>query len=307
MTANEILDKLVSGQIKLSQAMQLTRIMLSQDGDDEMVEWVTNECNGYNGKLSVPAYRQIPCQIYAKTQVPYIGTREKLVNARELDESCIKHSGASLYTMYLMQGIESIEAVSEKGSKGVISMAFPEEIEKMFISALSTNGKYVSNIYQQASASYIPHVIASVKNELINKLISLTKHKAINVTAHPLSLTIQSGLSQYPDVKKLYDKAIEGFDNGTDYRHALDDLRLSLETLLKRVLGNDKSMENQSDVLCEYLGKEGISSEIIGNVKVNLTTVSRYFNEHEKHKDNVKLNEIDYIVTAVNNIMNILL
>lgn len=116
-----------------------------------------------------------------------------------------------------------------------------------------------------------------------------------------------SKLTSYAEAKALYDKALFGIYMGADYRHALDDLRLALETLLKRVLGNEKSMENQGDALGAYLGAKGISSEIVGNVKVNLTAVSRYFNEHEKHKDNVKANEIDYIVVAVNNIVNILL
>ena len=287
--------------------MQLARIMLLQKGNPDMVEWLTNECNGYNGKLSLPDYRKIPCQIYAESQAPYIGTRVEPVHARELDESCIKTSGASLYTMYLVQGIESIEALSEEGNKGVVTMTFPDGIEKMFMSALSTDGTCVSRVYQQASASYIPHVVASAKNEFISRLLDLTQDKEMTVTSIPLSLAIQSKLSIYADVKILYNKAIHGFDMGVDYRHAMDDLRLALETLIKRVLGNDKSLENQYEPLCAYLGTKGISSEIVGNVKTNLTAISKYFNEHEKHKDNIKVNEIDYIVTAVNNIMNILL
>ena len=307
MTPNEILDKLISGQVKLSQAMHLARIMLLQKGNPDMVEWLTNECNGYNGKLSLPDYRKIPCQIYAESQAPYIGTRVEPVNARELDESCIKTSGASLYTMYLVQGIESIETLSEDGKKGIVTMTFSDKIEKMFMSALSPNGTCVSRVYQQASASYIPHVIASVKNEFINRLLNLTQDKEMTVTTIPLSTTIQSKLSIYADVKMLYNKAIHGFNLGLDYRHAMDDLRLALEILLKQALGNEKSLENQCEPLCAYLGTKGISSEIIGNVKANLIAISKYFNEHEKHKDNIKVNEIDYIVTAVNNIMNILI
>lgn len=200
-----------------------------------------------------------------------------------------------------------MDTISKESRNGVVKMALPDEIEQMFISACSANGTHVLSVYQQASASYMPHVVASIKNEFMKRLLNLPYNKEITVTTIPLNSIIQSKLSVYPDVRKFYEKAMNGFDKGVDCRHAMDDLRLSLETLLKSVLENDKSLENQCESLCAYLGAKGISSEIVGNVRVNLTAISRYFNEHEKHKDNVKLNEMDYIVTAVNNIMSILL
>ena len=129
----------------------------------------------------------------------------------------------------------------------------------------------------------------------------------LSVTTRPQCATIQTSLSPYQEAKQLYDKAIEGINVGRDYRHALDDLRLALETLLKNVLGNEKSLENQQDAIASYLGRKGVSNEIVGNVRVNLSGIARYFNEHEKHKNDIRTNEIDYIVTQANNIINIIL
>lgn len=149
--------------------------------------------------------------------------------------------------------------------------------------------------------------INEVAMEVENLLVGCLDGSVLLDTTKNQCVATQSQLTSYAEAKALYDKALLGIYIGADYRHALDDLRLALETLLKRVLGNEKSIENQGDTLGAYLGAKGVSSEIIGNVRVNLTAVSRYFNEHEKHKDNVKAHEIDYIVVAVNNIVNILL
>lgn len=65
MKASEIINDLVGGKIKLSQAMQFARLLLLGSEHAEDLAWVTKECNGYDNKLHVPDYRQIPCQIFA--------------------------------------------------------------------------------------------------------------------------------------------------------------------------------------------------------------------------------------------------
>ena len=52
-------------------------------------------------------------------------------------------------------------------------------------------------------------------------------------------------LADYKDSLKLYDEALQKFQNKIFERNLLDDLRLSLELLLKSVLENEKSLENQ--------------------------------------------------------------
>ena len=45
-------------------------------------------------------------------------------------------------------------------------------------------------------------------------------------------------------------------------RNLLDDLRLSLESLLKEILGNGKSLENQKDELGRFLKEREGSPEL---------------------------------------------
>ena len=64
-------------------------------------------------------------------------------------------------------------------------------------------------------------------------------------------------LESYPDSLKLFQEALTKFENNLFTRNILDDLRLSLELLLKAVLTNDKSMENQIDGLGRHLKGKG--------------------------------------------------
>ena len=68
-------------------------------------------------------------------------------------------------------------------------------------------------------------------------------------------------LSDYPDALRQYESAIEKRNSGIYHRNLLDDLRLSLELLLKAVLKNDKSLENQKANFGEIVKELGGSVE----------------------------------------------
>lgn len=114
-------------------------------------------------------------------------------------------------------------------------------------------------------------------------------------------------VSPYQDTLNLYTTAINDLQTGQNYRHALDDLRLSVELFLREVLSNKKSLENQQNDLKEYLGRHGKSTETIALVTNDMQAIIRYFNEHVKHNDAIVANEIDSIVYATSNLMHILL
>ena len=58
MSANEILEMLISERIKISQALQYTRLLLLNSSSVVHLDWVTSECNGYDSKLEIPDYRK---------------------------------------------------------------------------------------------------------------------------------------------------------------------------------------------------------------------------------------------------------
>ena len=67
-------------------------------------------------------------------------------------------------------------------------------------------------------------------------------------------------------------------------------MRLSLELLLKDLLNNDTSLENQWKILGKSLKDENVSKEISNLFQKILTYYGDYQNKYIKHNDNVKEN-----------------
>ena len=103
-------------------------------------------------------------------------------------------------------------------------------------------------------------------------------------------------LSPFPDVGKLYDQALAKYRAGAFERNLLDDLRLALELLLRVILGNEKSLENQIPPLGDYVqGKDG--SPEFGNMFVKLVDYfARYQNRYVKHNDAVIEDEVEFLI-----------
>jgi hypothetical protein len=116
-----------------------------------------------------------------------------------------------------------------------------------------------------------------------------------------------NGLEAYPEVLKLYKQALSDFSSGKNERHILDDLRLSIEAFLRKLLGNEKSLENQIAPLGQYQKEKGVSPEISNTFQRLIDLFGKYNNTYVKHNDKVKANEIEFIINLVNTFFRFLL
>lgn len=121
----------------------------------------------------------------------------------------------------------------------------------------------------------------------LNKSVTETKH----------------WLNGYPDSLKLYNEALQKYQQGIYQRNILDDMRLSLELLLKTLLNNKKSLENQFEIVGKELKNKNVSKEVSNLFTTVLTYYSNYQNQYIKHNDNVKSEEVELIINQTNTIM----
>lgn len=107
-------------------------------------------------------------------------------------------------------------------------------------------------------------------------------------------------LADYPTAKKMYDDACSLYNIGIYERNIIDNLRLSLELVIKQILNNDKSLENNLSEICSYLKTKGCSQEFVNMFKHLLDYYSKYNNNNVKHNDNINNKEIDFVFGLTN-------
>jgi hypothetical protein len=102
-------------------------------------------------------------------------------------------------------------------------------------------------------------------------------------------------LGDPPSARKAFEQALEIYQHKDEakYRNLIDNLRVSIEQVLRRILKNRKSLENQKDVLLKWLDQKCVHAQIRNLYNQLLFgPYSILQNDSAKHGDE-KLSEIE--------------
>jgi hypothetical protein len=110
-------------------------------------------------------------------------------------------------------------------------------------------------------------------------------------------------LSPFEAALGPYQQAVAKHSNHIFLRNVLDDLRLSLELLLRALLQSDKSLEKQIPALGAFIKQSGGSPEL-ANMFVKLVEYyGKYQNSYVKHDDSVIEEEVEFIFELTSSFM----
>lgn len=151
-----------------------------------------------------------------------------------------------------------------------------------------------------------------IMNDQVNNLRVKLFSRYGNLSAGRLSDTeiiqkTKHWLADYPEALKQYESALNKYEGGIFERNALDDIRLSFELLVKSLLGNDKSLENQIPGICTQLQQFGASKELMNMIHPIIKYYTDFQNHHVKHNDSVNKNEMEYVIELTSIIMKFLI
>lgn len=149
----------------------------------------------------------------------------------------------------------------------------------------------------------VPDSVNNLKIQLIARYgdqFGYSISETLNVT---LVEEAKHWLSDYPNSLNLYDTALTKFNNNIFERNLLDDLRLSLELLLKVIFNNSKSLENQLSQIGSFISSNGGSKEFSNMFRTLIDYYTKYQNSFVKHNDAVVEEEVELIFEMTSSFM----
>jgi len=175
-------------------------------------------------------------------------------------------------------------------------LSFSEEQQYKIIKELCelelfSNNKTVKDLKIKLTSRYGDSFSYSIPQEVDKVLVEATN----------------AWLEGYPDAKKPFEDAIMMLENEIFERNLLDNLRLSFEILLKNLLGNNKSLENQLSELGNFLRFKNVSTELKNMIVKLIDYYTKYQNTYVKHNDTVNEKEIEFIFEYTTSLMKFLI
>lgn len=169
----KIINELATDSISLSKALTMSKIIASDIGSSSFKTWIKNELEGYNNKTELPDYRHLPCDLVAK-EYYLSGYHDRPVDARAFDAKLQKDCGFSMYVMYVVQSITTIEEMISNRNDGEINLSIPP-FALEFFKRNSFDARDIYSIVQVAHVSQARNIAIQVKNKLLDTLIELSE------------------------------------------------------------------------------------------------------------------------------------
>lgn len=133
------------------------------------------------------------------------------------------------------------------------------------------------------------------------------KYSTIDIADSNIISETRHWLGEYPRALEIYNVGLMKFEAQLFERNCIDDIRLAYEVLLKELLGNEKSLENQVSEIGVRLKRKDASTEIRNMYIKLLDYYTKYQNNYVKHDDKVNKNEVEYIVELTSIMMKFLI
>jgi hypothetical protein len=118
-----------------------------------------------------------------------------------------------------------------------------------------------------------------------------------------------SGLENHPEISESFERALKNYLRGeiVDYRSLLDNLRFTLEQLLKKVLKNQAPLEKQKPALKIWFKDKGLHPQIVNLYGELLQAYYLYQNDAVKHNKDFSLDEVEFMIYLTGNFMRLIL
>jgi len=167
------------------------------------------------------------------------------------------------------------------------------------------------------SQPFKDNFLEDIKNDIIISGVPLVvKQTKIDVLFYPAGAKLLDErlvndnldwLSQYPKSYDAFKNALSECGKKGKERDVVDNMRLSLELLLKNILKNQKSLEKQQENIGAYLKGQFVSTEISTMFWKILDFYNTYQNNKAKHGNMVSSGEVEFIIYLTGTFMRFLL
>lgn len=146
--------------------------------------------------------------------------------------------------------------------------------------------------------------VKELRVKLVNRYGYLSSEK---MSETELVQKTKHWLAEYPESLVQYNNALNKYETGMYQRNTLDDIRLSFELMVKKLLNNTKSLENQISDIGDKLKNANTSAELRNMITTIINYYTKYQNNYVKHDDKVNESEIEYIIETTSIIMKFLI
>lgn len=170
----QLIEDITFDRITLSQALTRAKIIAYKISNTQFKDWIASELNGYSDHTKLPAYRIIPCDIFAELTNPFRGNYTVPFDVTALDNGLKSDKSFSLYEMNVTQSIPTMEEGTLNNKDEFYGYEYlPQGLVNLLRGMVGEDGNIITAVKRRIQLSQIKHVINTTKQRLVDTLLEL--------------------------------------------------------------------------------------------------------------------------------------
>ena len=167
MGRSKIIVELIRDEINVVQAMNILKLLIQDNNNEKINNWLTSEINGYEEKEEVPQYRIISCDIRGNVMAGYTVISKMNIPVKEEFKKIVSK-------IEIRQGINEILQFA-KAEQETENHNLTMEMPLDYINAIALVNGQVTHACRELSVYAFTNIINSLKPMLLNILLELEK------------------------------------------------------------------------------------------------------------------------------------
>ncbi|MFT4504147.1 hypothetical protein [Caballeronia sp. 15711] len=162
---NDIVDLLSDKSGSLTGALLKTKVLLHRIGHRELVEWVSDELDGYKDDNRVPSYRLVVARVVGNVHVPGGRYKNQTLPTAHLPEEL----RLSMSQWPMPQSISVLETLAQQTQS--MCNYFPPEIAAGFSHGYEAG--HVTSAWRQIEPGQVQNIVIAVRSRLLDFVLTL--------------------------------------------------------------------------------------------------------------------------------------
>lgn len=165
-----IVNELTNVGVSLTSPLLKTKVLATRLQNQDILEWVNNELNGYPDIKVVPKYRKTKGEIAASYINGNWHATNQVLNLPEFDEVTTEN----LYTMHFVQSVQALESYQSDGSNYIAEMLSGGQRTVMERYLEASNPYFqLSKIYRRVPCNFVLEILSHIRNRLLEFMLQI--------------------------------------------------------------------------------------------------------------------------------------
>lgn len=178
MAKSQIIKDLANSAVDTQTALKRTKVLLQELDNDELLQWINYEIEGYPDDVKVPEYRVIGGQLYGSYFKGSIATHIKYTHVPLPLGNLPDEIKEDILTVKITQGIEALKGIieeSQKNENGGLIKPIPAEFYPLIAQANNDLGMIIATASVELNMAKILNIFPKVESKLLDILSFLEK------------------------------------------------------------------------------------------------------------------------------------